>query len=175
MAEAKDDWGYIIAGIVLVGGAVWVYNNYTIERKNKTPPTISMPPLETRLREKAPPPRPAGLIYITELDSGTVWRVDADSVTGPRTARMIWKTADHSKDRSTAARETQTLYRANCDTSAYRTLKIVQYGKDGKLINSWGAEVLIDADDYPPPGSNIAAVIRAGCDSGFDPPPQPGK
>lgn len=154
-----DEWGCWIVGIVLLAGGWWAYEHYEIREREPEPEAIAAP-----LR----PFRPTGLIEIGELDGGTIWRLDADSVTGPRAARQAWVIANHAKNSGVVARESKILYRINCDTTAYRTLSSVDYDKDGKVIGSWGEETFGDKDDYPPPQSYIAHVVDEACDEAFD-------
>ena len=140
-----------------MGGGWWVWNHYEIRERESETPELPMPAY-----------RPTGHIEVTSFENGTVWRLDADSVTGPRDARQVWIVADHSKDTSVPQRETKTLYRIDCDTTAYRTLSVVEYGADGKVTGNWGADTFADEENFPPPGTHISAVVAEGCRPGFD-------
>lgn len=125
-------------------------------------------------REEAPPKPPIPIYEaypegpIAELDDGSVWRMAWGSVKGPRTARLAWVRADHSKNKKLIPRETLTLYQINCETTGYRTLNIVDYDKDGNVLNKWGEDTFGKGFDYGPPGSNISYVIHAACLPRFD-------
>jgi hypothetical protein len=161
-----DTIGCLIAVAALLGGGWWLYNKYEIrERESEAYPDLIEPaPIVTR---------PTGQIELLELSNGSVWRLDAASVSGPREARQLWVFSDHTKNSTVEARETQTLYRVNCDTTAYRVLKVVDYDKDGKPLGMWSSEDFSKTEDFPPPRSNISYVVNRGCDPAFDPPAEP--
>lgn len=122
-----------------------------------------------------PPPKPPIPFYepfpegpLAELENGTVWRMAWGTVKGPRTARLAWVRADHSKNKEQKARETLTLYQINCDTTGYRTLTVVDYDKDGKVLQKWGEATFSKDFDYGPPGSNISYVTDGACLPRFD-------
>lgn len=122
-----------------------------------------------------PPPKPPIPFYepfpegpLAELDDGSVWRMAWTTVKGPRTARLAWVRADHSKNKDRKARETLTLFLINCETTGYRTLTIVDYDKDGKVLGRWGESTFAKDFDYGPPGSNISYVIDGACLPRFD-------
>lgn len=162
MAQTSEDTiGCLIGGGLLIAGLVWLYNNYRIEKIDKPPPiTLKAPPYQ--------PPKPTGLRTVSILDSGTVWRIDADSVIGPRKSRQFWIREDHTNDKSRSARETHSLFRVNCDTTGYRTLKVVEYDKDGGVLNQWGEELFKKSEDYSPPASHIGRALKAGCDPAYE-------
>jgi hypothetical protein len=156
MAGMKDDWSGLVWTVILIGGAAYLWNRYVSEPD--TPPVI-----ET----VAKPQRPAGLIPVTRFEAGTIWRLDADSITGPAEARQAWVIADHTEDKTVTKRETKTLYRIDCNTTAYRTLSSVEYDSKGGSLNSWKEADSGKGADFPPPGSNIAAVIDIACNDAF--------
>lgn len=163
MAGTGDDGGGFFWGVILTLGGVWLYNSYVKEEADE-PATVSAPAVRT-------PARPTGLIEVSVLEDGTIWRLNASAVSGPRTARQAWVVSDHKNNKKVAERETQTLYRLNCETGGYRVLKIVTYDAEGKSINAWGPELFSDKDDYVPPDTRMGSVIRAGCDPDFETPP----
>jgi len=152
-----DTIGCIVAILVAVGLGWWLFDKYEIREREPEPSSAAESPI-----------RPTGSIYVTKVDGGSVWRVDADSVSGGRNSRHFWLTSDHSNDKTVAARETVYLYRTDCETGAFRTLKAVQYDKDGKLVESWAPGTFTDKDDYATPGSNLAAATKIACQPGFD-------
>lgn len=152
----KDDWSGLIWLAIMIGGGVYLWNRYASEPD--TPPVIDT---------VAKPQRPSGLIPVTEFDNGTVWRLDADAVTGPKEARQAWVIADHTNDKTVTKRETKTLYRIDCNTTAYRTLSMVEYNGKGDSLQRLSEADLGKEAAYPPPGSNIAAVIDIACNDAF--------
>jgi len=156
MSGMKDDWSGLVWTVIFIGGAAYLWNRYFSEPD--TPPVI-----ETA----AKPQRPSGLIPVTEFESGTVWRLDADAVSGPEDARQAWVIADHTNDKTVSKRETKTLYRIDCKTTAYRTLSIVEYNGEGDSLQRLSEADLSKEAAYPPPGSNIAAVIDIACNNAF--------
>lgn len=153
-----DTIGCAVAAIAVVAGGWWLYNNYEIVERTAQAPL---------------PPRPVGRIEVGTLPNKDVWRLLADDVTGPRDARQIWISQDHSKNAAVTARETVSLYRVNCGTLGYRTLSVVEYDKDGKVIQTWGTESFGESEDFAPPDTYIGDALEAGCDPAFDPPPTP--
>lgn len=166
MAETEDNIGCILGGAFSIFAGIWAYNHYTI--KKIEPPVVITPTYVGGPPPPIKPSRPTGLIYVTSLEDGTIWRLDADSVIGPRRARQFWIKADHSKSKTITARETQTYYRVNCDTTGIRTLKVVEYDKDGKVLRMFNESVFGKEDDYMPPESILASAIRTGCDRAYD-------
>lgn len=158
----KDDWGGLIWLAIMIGGGVYLWNRYT---DNSDKP----PPVETFATPVAPQ-RPTGLLSVTTLDTGTIWQLDADTLRGPQEARLAWIIADHSGDRNVSKRETKTLYRIDCNTTAYQALQEVEYEGKGKVLRRWN-EAELDKDvNYPPPQSNIAAVVDNACSEVFSAP-----
>ena len=96
-----------------------------------------------------------------------------DRVSGPRDKRLAWVRADHSKNKKVKARQTLTLFTINCDTSGYRTLSVVDYDKEGKLLEQWGEKTFGEDYSYAPPGSNIEHVVQGACLSRFGQTPIP--
>lgn len=163
MADTSDDIGCWLTAGALLFGAYWLYNHYEIRSKGTdAPPPVSTP------AKPAAPQRPTGLVDITTLKNGSVWRLDAAAVIGPRSARQFWVREDHSNNKKETARQSQALYRVNCDTTAYRTLSVVDYDKDGGVVANLGPKDLNDTDRFPPPDSVIATAISRACDRGFD-------
>lgn len=157
--NSDESLGYIIAIVAVIGGGWWLYNTYEIRERTEDAPAV----------EPALPMRPVGLIDLVSLENGTVWRIDADAVSGPRNARQAWVSADHSKNASVVNRETKTLYRIDCDKQSYRVLSVVEYDKDGAVTGDWGEDRFGDEEDYAPPRTNISSVIASACSSVFDP------
>ena len=155
----KDDWSGLIWIAVMIGGGVYLWNRFT-DDPAKPPPieTVAMPIV---------PQRPTGLLSVTTLDTGTIWQLEADSLRGPKEARLAWIIADHSGDRKVAKRETKTLYRIDCNTTAYQTLQEVEYDSKGKVLRRWSEADLGTDIGYPPPQSNIAAVVDNACSEAF--------
>jgi hypothetical protein len=158
----KDDWGGLIWLMIIIGGGAFLWSQFT--DKSEAPPQIETSPVPLALQ------RPSGLIPVTTFEAGTVWRLDADTVRGSQEARQAWIVADHSNDKTVARRETKTLYRIDCNTTAYWTLSVVDYDKEGNSVGRWGEGDFKKEADYPPPGSNIAAVIDLACSEVFSQP-----
>lgn len=161
MADGDDLWGCIGLGAVALFGGWWLYNNYEIRPKEPQSPDV---PLVYR---------PTGWIEIGTLENGSVWRLDADSVTGPRKARQAWITEDHSNNKSEKARSAQTLYRINCETTAYRALSMVFYDKDGRVLRTLAEKELGQQERFAPPRTFAASIVEAGCHRGFEEKPLP--
>lgn len=155
----KDDWSGLIWLAITIGGGVYLWNWFT--DKNSDPPRIETSP------SAIAPQRPSGLLSITTLESGTIWRLDADALRGPKEARLAWVIADHGADRSVSKRETKTLYRIDCNTTAYQTLHEVEYDGKGKVLRRWSEAEIGKDVAYPPPQSNIAAVVDNACSDAF--------
>ncbi|WP_141134037.1 surface-adhesin E family protein [Sphingopyxis indica] len=167
------DWFWPLAGAALL--AWFAYEKWWKEDAPPSPAIASNsipPPIKLSAADAArdpnplPPPR---WMHITEIENGTVWRLDTTSIRGPRNQRVAWVKEDHSKDQTVAHRSTMVLYSFDCDTTGYRTLSLKEYSKDGKVIRG------LDYDEpdqrYAPPDTNIGAVIEQACNSRFDKPP----
>ena len=165
MANGEDTFGCVVAFLAVAAGGYWLFNKYEIRER---PEVVEIaPPL--------PSVRPTADIYVTTLDTGEVWSLDAGSVKGPRQKRIGWIVADHTKDKTTAARETKTAYQVDCDTGAYLTLGVVQYDKANKVLRSLGQEDFGKEPSYPPPGTVIETAINTICLPGFDASPAQGE
>lgn len=164
MAGSNDDGGEWWIFLLLVGAAVWWFflRDGKTESPTVEPPALTMPPPVFR--------PPTGMMFATSLEDGTVWSVDADSLRGPRTARMAWVFADHSKDKTVSARETRTLYEINCDRGSYITRAVLDYDAKGNVGAKATDPQLSDDPDFAPPQTNIATVLGRACDPVFDTP-----
>lgn len=162
---SDEGWGWV-ASIVIIAGGVWLYNHYEIKPKN-APSKVQLPPTREFL-----PPRPAGMQIVTEEKSGSIWRLNADSVRGDRQHRQGWVIIDASKDKTvTSWRFHHVLYLVDCDTTAARELSDIYYNAKGESI--WPT---VDKDpkdaklEYYPEGTIGYAPVRALCAEGFDAP-----
>jgi len=155
MASSSDDsLGWVLFGLL----ALWVgYDKWWSADAKPLPPAPVYVPPDTF---------PEG--PITELRDGSVWRMVWGDLKGPRTARLAWVRADHTKNKNRKESETLTLYTINCDTTAFRTLSVVDYDKKGEVVDSWGDGTFSKANEYPVPGSNIDLVVDAACLPRFD-------
>lgn len=153
----SDDWGCVLFIGVVAAAGWYAWNNYEI-RKRDPDATETTTPVN----------RPTGEIYVTELKDGTVWRLDADSVRGAREARQAWQISDFSKNKKVTSQSVKTLFRINCSTSAYRTLSVVEYDKNDKVIDHWDQKSFGEVDNYPPPKSVIETFIDLACSRVFD-------
>ena len=157
----SDDGSWLL----VIGLGVAVYFGYQWWNKEPEPPRLEIVPQPT----PSPLPRPTGLIPLISVKEGTIWSLNADSVKGDWQHRLAWVHEDHSKDKSRTANYSETFYSANCDTTSYAALQVVEYDKNGKVIKSF------DYDDkpnwpYPPPNSNIETLIAAICTPSYDSP-----
>ena len=155
--NAGDTWGCIFAVAAIGVGAWLLWDKYEV-RERETGTTSFTPS----------PSRPTGDLYVATMTGGTVWNLDADSLRGPREARMAWIKADHTNDGTVSHRETNTLYELDCDRGSYITRKVVNYDAEGKSLASWGEETFSETPDFAPPDSNIAQVLLRACDPAFD-------
>lgn len=105
---------------------------------------------------------------VATLSNGTVWRMVWDSIKGPRTARLAWVREDHSKNKTLKARETLSLFKIDCTTSGYVTLSVIDYDKDGKVIEN--RSDFSKEETYAPPFTYIDNVVKAACRPQFDKP-----
>lgn len=102
---------------------------------------------------------PTGALAV--LDNGTEWRMVWTKLKGPRDNRLAWVREDHSNNKKRKARETLALYKIDCNTTGYVTLSIVDYDKEGKVIETWNE--FTDKPSFPPPGSIIENVVEGAC------------
>lgn len=158
----EEDWGLIFTLACVAAAGWWLWNKYEIvERAEKASPPI---PLATPAADK----RPTGSVFVTELDDGSVWSLNANSVRGPRDKRIGWVVSDNTKNKKVSSREVQTLYQVNCENTGFRTLTVIEYGKEGKVLNNWREEVFSKDNDFAPPTSNMGSVISLMCGKEFD-------
>lgn len=139
-------------------GRLVCWDKYEIKKRDSNAPVVVSSPI-----------RPVGVVLVSELKNGTIWRLDADSVRGPKDARQAWQISDYSKNKNVTNREVKTLYRINCNTTAYRILSVVEYDKNGNVTGNWDEESFKKIDDYPPPGSILESFVNVACGAGFDP------
>jgi hypothetical protein len=121
---------------------------------------------------KTPVPNAAQLVAsyplgpLVTLENGTVWNMVWTSLKGPPTARLAWVRQDHSENKTRDERETMTLYKINCTTSGFVTLSIIDYDKDGNVIDDWGQ--FTKEESFAVPSSNLDSVVSAACLPQFD-------
>lgn len=143
----------------MIAGGVHLWTRFTDDPAKPLPIETVATPIA--------PQRPTGLLPVTTLDTGTIRRLDADTLRGPKQARLAWIIANHSGDRNVSKRETKTLYRIDCNTTAYQTPQEVEYDSKGKVLRRWTEADLGKDVSYPPPQSNIAAVVDNACSDAF--------
>ena len=162
----EDTFGCIVAAVVIIGGGWWLYNNYEIKPKNELPKTLLVPSSEVAS------PRPSGMQDITVTKSGSIWRLNADSVRGDRKHRQGWVIIDASKDKTvTNWRFHHVLYLVDCDTTAARELSDIFYDANGET--PWptaGKDPKDVKPEYYPEGTIGYAPVRALCAKEFDAP-----
>lgn len=154
----EDDWGCILMPVLLVGGGIYAYNNYEIREINPAPKAI-----ET-LR------RPTGLVRIATSDRDAVWYVDASTVLGERNKRIGWVTIDAKADKKANYRESKSLYRIDCDTTASQVLSTVNYNAKGEPVYFSQPEPKDVMVSYFAPGTMGASVSREICREVYNPP-----
>lgn len=152
MTEYSD--GFWIGVICGVGGML-AYGYFTKPAVPTVPAPLYTPWPETVVGETA---------------DGSVWRVIAPKVRGPREARMVWVTQDHSRNKKAEARSSMALYRMDCGTSAYQPLHQIDYDKDGNSLKSWDLVKLGVEPSYAAPETLMDKMLEIACNSAFDPP-----
>lgn len=150
---SEDDWGCAAFCVLLVVGGAWAYNHYEIRKIDKSPTTLVT----------APPLRPTGIVDVTTTEEGSRWTIDADRVTGNRTARMGWLTMDHSADKTEKASFTKELYLVDCNTTAARVVSFASYGKGGKLLFKGDYDPAKVTPSFYPPHTTGDSVVRELC------------
>lgn len=150
-----DDWGCVLTLVVAVAGGAWLFNKYEIKERNEAPAIIAIPKVENI--------RPTGSITLTTDRDGSIWRVAAGTVSGPRKSRQGWVMIDSSKDKTTTMRESKMLYLVDCGTTATRTVGTVRYDSAGNVASSESLEPKNAKVEYYPPDTLGAAVARELC------------
>lgn len=161
----EDAWGCVIFALLLIGSGYWAYTHYEIrKRQSVIPQTAVAPPASTA------PPRPTGIITLSTDSDGSIWKIDTDSIRGPRNARQGWVIIDASQDKTEAYGESRSLYQVDCDTTASRELSTATYARNGK--NLTGTSVVPDKApvQYFPPNTLGGHVVSYLCDPKFDNP-----
>ena len=156
MSESDSTLGDTIAFLAIIGVAV--FGIQRCSQSEPEPPVFHPTPIER-------PARPEGMVYVTTIDNGSVWSIDADTVKGTRKERQGWLTENHAKDNSTIFRETKSLWVTDCDKGSYSRLETVSYKPDGDPVNL----DLPEEVSYAVPGTNAAAVVDSLCFTGFGP------
>lgn len=172
MSDNTDD-GCLWFGILAAAGGIWwAATHYTITEKAKAPAIPAPAPSGITAIDVAgdsPTIRPIGRVEILKLDDKAVWYLDADSVKGPRSARLAWRVEDRTKVAKANKAEGKVLYRFNCDTGGYQTLQAVDYNKAGSVLRTWREDQLKNESGYVIPESNLELVMRASCLPGYGP------
>lgn len=158
------DWFWICGFVALMG---WFGYKEWGEKPSPPAPVYVSP--ASGVAEAVATYKPPKFLIVTQLTTGTIWYMDTDSVRGPREKRIAWFKEDHSKDKTMVPRESYLLYSFDCETTAYKTLSLKTYNRDGKVIDN------IDYADpptrYAVPASNIGSALEEACDQQFDPKP----
>jgi hypothetical protein len=163
-SDSEETIGCVIGVVALIGGAIWLYNNYEIRKREPSP----IPPVATALA-KPTVTRPTGTIQLSESKSGSKWLLDADSVSGTRKARQGWITVDSSQDKTATVRITRTLYLVDCDTTAARRLSEAAYKASDSPVSTESYDPKDAKIDYYPPNTMGGAVVRRLCNTAFGP------
>jgi hypothetical protein len=158
-----DDIGGVIAVIAVVAVGWWLWNKYEVRERPPEPPPIN-------ISAPTPAPSPTGFVDLTVLNTGTVWRLDAATVSGPRTARRAWVTADYSKDQSVAYRVSKSLRLVDCETGAVKELAFIAYDSEGKVQLSDEYTPEEAKSHYYPPETVGASVPAEVCKPIYDGP-----
>lgn len=160
----EDQWGCLIGAVVIIAAGYWLYSNYEVRKREPNPENVSAPAPVAAL------PRPTGTIELGPDKEGSVWKIDADSVRGPRKERQGWVIIDASKDKTEPYREKRILYQVDCETTAARELSSATYDANGRSLT--GESVAPDKAEiqYWPPGTFGSTVAKFLCDVKFDPP-----
>lgn len=164
MSSSDDTFGCLAGGAALLFGGWWWFNHYEIKKKVEAPPAVITPvakPVEPLVT------RPTGVMNLSFLD-GDTWKLDADSVSGPRTARMAWITIEHGKKPDRLAAQTRELWQIDCNTTAVKTLSSVDYDAKRKPITSIDTDPEKAQTTYYPPGTIGSTVLKTACRSDFD-------
>lgn len=166
----QGEIGGCLASLAVIGGVWWFFANYELKPKG-APAQVGVLQAD-RIPPEALYSRPTGMQDETANESGTVWRLDADSVRGNRRHRQGWLIQDASKDKTvTNWRTHKTLELVDCDTTAVRELASIFYDAEGKL--PWPSEMK-DANDakpeYYPIGTIGYAPVRSLCSKNYDSP-----
>jgi hypothetical protein len=114
--------------------------------------------------------RPSGIVTFKADKLGSVWKVDADSVRGPRKTRQGWVVIDTSKDKTVAYQEERHLYQIDCDTTAARELSKITYDASRQPLSKETSTVEDAKVHYWPPNTFGAKIVSFMCDPKFDAP-----
>lgn len=151
MEENGFWWGFFVcAGLSSV---LLYYDGYWDE-----------PELEPVATAKLQPFRQKNDAYVTTTKTGTIWRVDSDTVRRNGNKRQGWLIHDHSKDNNTPYRKTMELWQVNCETTEYTTPETVAYNREGGSINLEPSK----RSSFAVPGSNAKAVVNVICSNRYE-------
>lgn len=160
----SDDAVGCLVAVALIGGIYWVSSHYEIRKKEETPTAPAAAAYK--------PPRPSGMIEIGATQSGTILRLNADSVRGDRKNRQGWVIEDASKDKTvTNWRFRHALYLIDCDTTAIRELSSLYYdAKGNSVFPSRSVDPKDAKPEYYPQGTVGYDPVGGMCTEAFDQP-----
>ncbi len=161
---SEDTVGCVVAVVAMIAGGYWAYSHYEI-KKRAPEPTVEVPAYR--------PPRPTGLNTVSIGQDGAVWRVDSDSVRGPRGKRQGWAMVDNAKVKGAPSKESRQLILVDCETTASRMLTLTAYNKKGDVLSTSSYSPEKAEIEYYSPGTIGARVNDFLCDARFDAPAKP--
>ncbi len=164
MSGQGDDW---VGGLFVIGalgfGGWWLYNHYEVRKIEPAPVAIAPPPK---------PVRPTGHVEILKTESGSGWYLLADTVTGPRSARVGWVSVAAGQDKTVKERNVETLYQVDCGNYAAKVLTTTGYNAKGIVTFTTDYTPAEAKATYYPPASRGGMVVTRLCGKDFDAPKQ---
>ncbi|GMM93091.1 surface-adhesin E family protein [Qipengyuania sp. MTN3-11] len=155
----NDDVGCWIAVISLGVLGWYAYDKYEIRERDDSAAVVAVPqPLP-----QPEPSRPTGLVSLTETKNGSGYYLDAESVKGPKEARIGWVSIGAALDKTVAYRSAKELVWTNCDTGETKTLSRLTYNAEGDVLSSYDFTPEEASTYYYPPGTVGAAAPREMC------------
>jgi hypothetical protein len=111
--------------------------------------------------------RPAGMVALGSAEDDAVWKLDADSVRGPKNRRQGWVIIDHSNDETTSQRTTKSLFLVDCNTTASREISQGTYDASGNALTGESYDPKDVIAKYYPPDSMGYVVVSSICADEF--------
>ena len=172
MSNNQDDGGWLV-WLLIAGAVFWFAYEKWWKEDNEASPTqdvsnLAPTPSPTIKPASGPPISPSGMVFVTELEDGTIWQLDSSTIKGPRERRLGWLVHNHKKDKTTPYRETKEYWLVDCELASYRILRVISYKPDGKPSDKFEKSEDEAKLEYAVPGSNAASVMRGLCNRRWD-------
>jgi hypothetical protein len=167
--EFKSLFLISIFGIVMIVGVYTIFTS--VKNWISPPPKIRTYVSPTQIK----PSRPVGLIYLLETgykQDTAKWYLNADTLIGSRTKRLVWVKLDLSEKKDKEYSTIEQLFSLNCETMEMRILKKITT-KKSDMFPFVEFEYPYEKADvvYPSPNTGWMGLFKEACKKTYDPNP----